>query len=738
MKYCLTVLKVLAVTASIFGIVLLTLPTQAQTPSSEAQIVRFSSGVENKASFPDIIANKIFVAVAYVQDETVYIRSATEGNGWVERTAVGAAGKPPADKKAAGGQPKLIFHEGRFDQLYVVWFNEKTNELVASLCQLASDSSPDCGSSRPISVNLTSRFDATTSKDGTVYAVRSNSDPENSFLEVFSLTGNSWALQATLRQGQVITSPQSPAIAASDNFLHLAFSNDQRKSISYYRYPLGQAGGTWTLQKQYDLSGFVDHSELDRPDIIANGSTVYMVWDARRNSYIDSDPNGGGQVDDAYGLIFAASANEGQTWPDVASFALSEGRLTNKADQVDDRRVAQIIKQNPFLDIPSPFEKVGLQPSMALSGTGVVLAWQQRPKPDCNRDHNGSSEIYTAFYDGTSWGGQTAVNNDRSFYDIDPSIAIGPDQKPHIVYMESAAGSTCRDGGEQGDYGIYYQGRIVTRFDPNAGGGDPTPTPQPILALSKTGPETVTVNSLITYTLLASNGGDGVATDVEIIDTVPAGTQYVSGGTLSGTDVRWQLNELAANRDEVVSYVVRAVEAITVTSKNYRLTASGGYSATGNTAVETQVIPLQTVKKPSLDIIKSADRFEADIGKRITYTLRIFNNGDGEATNLVVTDTLPIGAVYVSGGTQIGNDIRWEIPTLAAGQVTSVSFVVAAGQTVTNTNYQVTAAGGYQDIGDTPIVTVIETNQTCVPGEDEGCPPIDGTYTAYLPTLLKN
>ena len=77
------------------------------------------------------------------------------------------------------------------------------------------------------------------------------------------------------------------------------------------------------------------------------------------------------------------------------------------------------------------------------------------------------------------------------------------------------------------------------------------------------------------------------------------------------------------------------------------------------------------------------------------------------AENLVISDTLPAGANYVSGGTLVGDVVRWTAPSLNARTFASVQFVVTANQTITNADYRVRADGGIQAVGQQVVVTRI-------------------------------
>ena len=101
-------------------------------------------------------------------------------------------------------------------------------------------------------------------------------------------------------------------------------------------------------------------------------------------------------------------------------------------------------------------------------------------------------------------------------------------------------------------------------------------------------------------------------------------------------------------------------------------------------------------------------------GEPITTTFIVSNSGLVTATNVLITNTLPVGVVYVSGGTRVGNVVSWTVSSLAPAATASFSQVVTSTVTVVNNEYRVSATGGYSAIG-SPLVTIVDPLQVYLP-----------------------
>ena len=112
-------------------------------------------------------------------------------------------------------------------------------------------------------------------------------------------------------------------------------------------------------------------------------------------------------------------------------------------------------------------------------------------------------------------------------------------------------------------------------------------------------------------------------------------------------------------------------------------------------------------------------------GQPITFDVVITNVSPITFTDLVVTDRIPDGAFYVSGGTRVGDVVSWTVPSLAPLATITESFVVTATADITNSDYRVAHASGIEAVGaepvivrvaDVPDVTLVKTVEPSVPG----------------------
>ena len=129
------------------------------------------------------------------------------------------------------------------------------------------------------------------------------------------------------------------------------------------------------------------------------------------------------------------------------------------------------------------------------------------------------------------------------------------------------------------------------------------------------------------------------------------------------------------------------------------VTDPGGLTASDTVAV-------QVTDRPILRISKTGPK-QAEPGALITYSLKVTNLGATPATNVTVTDRLPSGANYVSGGNSINNGVvTWTVSTIPAnGGVAEVSFSVTTNGSIANIEYGATCANCFAAQGTVPVLT---------------------------------
>jgi len=216
-------------------------------------------------------------------------------------------------------------------------------------------------------------------------------------------------------------------------------------------------------------------------------------------------------------------------------------------------------------------------------------------------------------------------------------------------------------------------------------------------------PDPVLVGSDITFTLNVRNNGPDRARSIIVTDTLPAGVNYVSaisddGGacTESAGIVTCNLNDMA-NGDQVNVDVVVTPLSVTTLSNNASVAAYDVDPVTvNNSSVEqTSVDPVADVRISQSDL---ADPVFA--GRNITYNLSVTNDGPNTATSVVVTDTLPASAVFISASpgdgsfcSETGGLVSCSLNDMANGDTVDIPVVARTTTDGPATNTVAVSAG---------------------------------------------
>jgi uncharacterized repeat protein (TIGR01451 family) len=222
-----------------------------------------------------------------------------------------------------------------------------------------------------------------------------------------------------------------------------------------------------------------------------------------------------------------------------------------------------------------------------------------------------------------------------------------------------------------------------------------TVTPLADVGVLKTGPATVTPGAAIAYTVVVTNAGPSIATNVSVVDTLPSGVTSTSWQCTAGAGSSCTANSGSGNINTTVNITVNG--AVTFTLNGTVLASATGQLV--NTAVITtpadttpgnNTSTVTTTLVPSATItINKLGPATAVPGTQITYTISVANAGPSDAPSAVVNDPTPNGLTFASATTPCANGFPCSLGTVPAKSSVLITITfnlipTATGQ-VTNT-----------------------------------------------------
>jgi uncharacterized repeat protein (TIGR01451 family) len=218
------------------------------------------------------------------------------------------------------------------------------------------------------------------------------------------------------------------------------------------------------------------------------------------------------------------------------------------------------------------------------------------------------------------------------------------------------------------------------------------PLPSTDMAVTVSGPTSVTAGTNATYTVTITNHGPNAAHGVVLSDTLPAGSTYGSWTLTTGTDpftlaqsggvaTATATADIASGGSDTFTLVVAAPAGLANGAGLSDTASVGASNPDPNTSNNTATVSGSIVNdNPNADLsVSVTGPASAKEGDTVTYTIKVTNNGPSGATGVVLTDTLPSLLNYKSATTGQGN-------ISASGGVVTISMgTIASGATVTAT-----------------------------------------------------
>ena len=169
----------------------------------------------------------------------------------------------------------------------------------------------------------------------------------------------------------------------------------------------------------------------------------------------------------------------------------------------------------------------------------------------------------------------------------------------------------------------------------------------------------------VTYTVTVTNGGNADAKAVVVHDVLGKGLKFVSATgeytfDESTNTVTW-IVDVAAGKTETFNVVATVIN----------------YGNVTNSLVVGNKTFSKNVTVPEITPDKTVDNENPNFGDTVTYTVTVKNEGDGNAADVVIVDTLGKGLEYISSTGNYDNKtntITWKV-NLASGETKTFTVV---------------------------------------------------------------
>jgi uncharacterized repeat protein (TIGR01451 family) len=214
------------------------------------------------------------------------------------------------------------------------------------------------------------------------------------------------------------------------------------------------------------------------------------------------------------------------------------------------------------------------------------------------------------------------------------------------------------------------------------------------IILTASGPNTVLATSNLSYTLTVTNLGTDTATNVAVIDVLPAGAVFMSatsGGTNNAGVVSWPIlaNFVAGTRTNyTVTITASADGSLTNIAYSTAFTADPDPSNNNGTGNNNQLITTITPLADIATTVTGPSAITATLN--YSYSILVTNQGPSIASNILVSNMLPPSIVFVNasaGGTVSGGVVAWPaMASLNNGASSNYSVTVTAPASGTLTN----------------------------------------------------
>jgi len=260
--------------------------------------------------------------------------------------------------------------------------------------------------------------------------------------------------------------------------------------------------------------------------------------------------------------------------------------------------------------------------------------------------------------------------------------------------------------------------------DPNTANNSDTESTtvnaQADLSITKTdNTDPVIAGDTLTWTIAIGNAGPSNASNVSLVDPLPAGVTLISASPSQGscdTAVICSLGTIPVGGSATVVINVTVSSGFTGSLSNTATLTSSATDPDPSDNIATQTTTV--LSEADLAITKVASADPAIAGQNLTWTLTVSNAGPiaSDATNVSVTDLLPAGVTLVSATPSQGScntTVVCVLGTIASGSSATITLVVQISPSFTDSlsnTASVTSSTTDPDPGDNTVTETVAVN----------------------------
>jgi uncharacterized repeat protein (TIGR01451 family) len=186
----------------------------------------------------------------------------------------------------------------------------------------------------------------------------------------------------------------------------------------------------------------------------------------------------------------------------------------------------------------------------------------------------------------------------------------------------------------------------------------------PSLTILKLAPPEIQVGKRCTFGIRVQNTGQRTAQNVQIHDEIPLGTELVGTApraSVSGGKIVWDLGTLSVGEERTVEMELIPTE-------------EGELGSVATVMMAAQASAKARCTKPEL-ALRLSSQPQVHAGQQHIVQVEVTNPGSGEATGVMVLETVPAGVSH-----EAGPALEFEIGTLAPGETRRLELLLTAEQ----------------------------------------------------------